>query len=39
MTIRKSSFVARPPEFSFKVFCGEMAQRWPGGFGGRRWWH
>ena len=35
MTIRKSIFVARPPELSFKVFCGEMAAWWPGGFGGK----
>ena len=35
MTIRKSITVARPPEVSFKVFCGEMSQWWPGGFGGK----
>ena len=35
MTIRKSIWIARPPEFSFKVFCGEMAAWWPGGFAGK----
>jgi uncharacterized protein YndB with AHSA1/START domain len=35
MIIRKSIWVARPPETSFKVFCEEMSQWWPGGFGGR----
>lgn len=34
MTIHKSISVARPPETSFKVFCEEMDQWWPGGFGG-----
>jgi uncharacterized protein YndB with AHSA1/START domain len=35
MTIRKSIRVERTPEISFKVFCEEMAQWWPGGFGGK----
>jgi uncharacterized protein YndB with AHSA1/START domain len=35
MTIRKSIWVARPPEVSFKVFCEEITQWWPGGFGGK----
>ncbi len=34
MTIRKSIRVERPPETSFKVFCEEISQWWPGGFGG-----
>ena len=34
MTIRKSIKVERSPEISFKVFCEEIGQWWPGGFGG-----
>jgi uncharacterized protein YndB with AHSA1/START domain len=34
MTIRKSIWIGRAPETSFRVFCEEMAQWWPGGFGG-----
>ena len=33
MTIRKSIRVERPPETSFRLFCEEMSQWWPGGFG------
>ncbi|MGC1678939.1 MAG: SRPBCC domain-containing protein [Candidatus Binataceae bacterium] len=35
MTIRKSIKIERSPEISFKVFCEEMSQWWPGGFGGK----
>lgn len=35
MTIRKSIRVERSPEIAFKVFCEEMSQWWPGGFGGK----
>lgn len=35
MTIRKSIWIARPPEVSFKVFCEDIGKWWPGGFGGR----
>jgi uncharacterized protein YndB with AHSA1/START domain len=35
MTIKKSIWVGRPPEVSFKVFCQDMAEWWPGGFGGK----
>ncbi|HVA78414.1 MAG TPA: SRPBCC domain-containing protein [Candidatus Binataceae bacterium] len=35
MTIRKSIRVERPPEIAFKVFCEEMSEWWPGGFGGK----
>jgi uncharacterized protein YndB with AHSA1/START domain len=35
VTIRKSIWVARPPETSFRVFCDEMSEWWPGGFGGK----
>lgn len=35
MTIRKSIIVNRSPEISFRVFCEEMSQWWPGGFGGK----
>jgi|SRR6516162_6942921 uncharacterized protein YndB with AHSA1/START domain len=35
MTIRKSIWLARSPEISFKVFCEEMTTWWPGGFGGK----
>ncbi|HKV54170.1 MAG TPA: SRPBCC domain-containing protein [Candidatus Binataceae bacterium] len=35
MTIRKSIRLERTPEVSFKVFCEEIAQWWPGGFGGK----
>jgi len=35
VTIRKSIFVARPIEISFKVFCEEITAWWPGGFGGK----
>ncbi|HLW71720.1 MAG TPA: SRPBCC domain-containing protein [Candidatus Binataceae bacterium] len=33
MTIRKSIKVERSPEVSFRIFCEEMSQWWPGGFG------
>lgn len=35
MTIRKSIRVECSPEDSFKVFCVDMANWWPGGFGGK----
>jgi len=35
MTIRKSIWVARGPEISFRVFCEQITEWWPGGFGGR----
>lgn len=35
MTIVKSIWIARPPEVSFKVFCEDISQWWPGGFGGK----
>jgi uncharacterized protein YndB with AHSA1/START domain len=35
MTIRKSIWVARSPEISFKVFCEDIGKWWPGGFGGK----
>ena len=35
MTIRKSIWVRRSPEISFKVFCEEMGEWCPGGFGGK----
>lgn len=35
MTIRKSIWVARPPAVSFKIFCDEMCDWWPGGFNGK----
>ena len=35
MTIRKSIWIGRSPETSFKVFCEEMTEWWPGGFGGK----
>jgi uncharacterized protein YndB with AHSA1/START domain len=35
MTIRKSIWIGRSPETSFRVFCEEMAEWWPGGFGGK----
>lgn len=35
MTIRKSILVAQSPEISFKVFCEDMHEWWPGGFGGK----
>lgn len=34
MTIRKSIWVGREPDFSFKLFCEEIGKWWPGGFGG-----
>jgi uncharacterized protein YndB with AHSA1/START domain len=34
MTIRKSIKVARSPEVSFRVFCEQMSQWWPRGYGG-----
>jgi uncharacterized protein YndB with AHSA1/START domain len=34
MSIRKSIWVGRAPEFSFKVFCEDISKWWPGGFGG-----
>jgi uncharacterized protein YndB with AHSA1/START domain len=35
MTIRKSIRIERTPEISFKVFCEDISQWWPGGFGGK----
>ncbi len=35
MTIRKVIWVGQLPETSFKVFCEEMSEWWPGGFGGK----
>jgi uncharacterized protein YndB with AHSA1/START domain len=35
MTIRKSIWVGRSPEISFRVFCEEIGEWWPGGFGGK----
>jgi uncharacterized protein YndB with AHSA1/START domain len=37
VTIRKSIWVEKPPEVSFRVFCEEIGQWWPKGpsFGGR----
>ena len=35
MTIRKSIWVGRSPETSFKVFCEDIGEWWPGGFGGK----
>jgi len=35
MTIRKSIKVNCSPETTFKVFCEEMSEWWPGGFGGK----
>jgi uncharacterized protein YndB with AHSA1/START domain len=35
MTIHKSIWVAKPPAVSFKVFCEEMIEWWPGGFRGK----
>lgn len=35
MTIRKSIWVGRSPETSFKVFCEDIGQWWPGGFSGK----
>jgi uncharacterized protein YndB with AHSA1/START domain len=35
MTIRKSIRVERALEISFKMFCEEIGEWWPGGFGGR----
>ena len=35
MTIRKSIKVNCSPEKSFRVFCEEMSEWWPGGFGGK----
>jgi uncharacterized protein YndB with AHSA1/START domain len=35
MTIRKSIWVAHSPETSFKMFCEEIGEWWPGGFGGK----
>jgi uncharacterized protein YndB with AHSA1/START domain len=32
MTIRKSIWLARPPEFSFRVFCEDISKWWPRGF-------
>ena len=34
MTIRKSIWIGCSPETSFRVFCEDMADWWPGGFGG-----
>ena len=34
MTIRKSIKVERSPQQSFRIFCEEIGQWWPGGFGG-----
>jgi uncharacterized protein YndB with AHSA1/START domain len=35
MTIRKSIWIGRSPEVSFKVFCEGIGEWWPGGFGGK----
>jgi len=35
MTIRKSIRVNRSPEISFRVFCENISEWWPGGFGGK----
>ena len=35
MIIRKSIKVNCSPETTFKVFCEEMSEWWPGGFGGK----
>jgi uncharacterized protein YndB with AHSA1/START domain len=35
LTIRKSIRVERSPETSFRVFCEEISEWWPGGFGGK----
>ena len=35
MIIRKSIWVERSPETSFKVFCEDIGIWWPGGFGGK----
>ena len=35
MTIRKSIRVERAPEISFRVFCEQISEWWPGGFGGK----
>src|SRR5215831_1994117 len=35
MTIRKSIWVGSPPEVAFKVFCEDIGEWWPGGFGGK----
>ena len=35
MTIRKSIKVNCSPETTFKVFCEEMSEWWPNGFGGK----
>ena len=32
MTIRKSIWLGRPPEFSFRVFCEDISNWWPRGF-------
>jgi uncharacterized protein YndB with AHSA1/START domain len=34
MTIRKSIWVGRTPETSFGLFCEDISEWWPGGFGG-----
>ena len=34
MTIRKSIRIERPRDVSFRVFCEEIGQWWPHGFGG-----
>ena len=34
MKIHKSIRVERSPEASFRIFCEEIGQWWPGGFGG-----
>jgi uncharacterized protein YndB with AHSA1/START domain len=34
MKIHKSIRVERSPEVSFRIFCEEIGQWWPGGFGG-----
>jgi uncharacterized protein YndB with AHSA1/START domain len=35
MTIRKSIWVGRPLEVSFRAFCEDIGEWWPGGFGGK----
>jgi uncharacterized protein YndB with AHSA1/START domain len=32
MTIRKSIWLGRPPETSFRVFCEDVSEWWPRGF-------
>jgi DNA-binding transcriptional ArsR family regulator len=34
MTIRKSIWIGRSPELSFRMFCEDIGEWWPAGFGG-----